>query len=275
MTRDGNGSPPPAGAGDGLLPIGEFARRSRLPASTLRYYDELGVLRPARVDPVTGYRFYDPTQLPTATLVVEMRRLGISPEVIGEVVAAPATAGVTTRLRRERRRVEAELRERAAALADLDRLIAGLAAPADGVVERRDRPAMPVVAVRGDVRSERAAVDLRRLMVQVRTRTRSEGQPDPSWYGAVFPLDLPDDPVVATVFGAPASGAEPAADATTLPAMACATVERVGDDTLASTYDSLLTWIAAQGCAAEGPVVEEYLGDRRAPRTRISVGLGS
>lgn len=275
MTRDGGASPPAAGAGDGLLPIGEFARRSRLPASTLRYYDELGVLRPARVDPATGYRFYDPAQLTTATLVVEMRRLGISPEVIGEVVAAPARAGVTTRLRRERRRVEAELRERAAALADLDRLIAGLAVPADGVLGLCDRPAMPVVAVRGDVRSERAAVDLRRLMVQVRTRTRSEGQPDPSWYGAVFPLDLPDDPVAATVFGGPAIDVVPAEDATTIPAMRTATVEHVGDTALASAYDGLLAWIAAQGCAAEGPVVEEYLGDRQAPRTRISIGLGS
>jgi len=37
--------------------IGEFARRSRLPPKALRLYDELGLVRPARVDTASGYRF--------------------------------------------------------------------------------------------------------------------------------------------------------------------------------------------------------------------------
>lgn len=41
--------------------IGEFARRSRLSVKALRLYDELGVLAPARVDTVSGYRYYDPS----------------------------------------------------------------------------------------------------------------------------------------------------------------------------------------------------------------------
>lgn len=52
-----------------LLTIGAFARGSRLSAKALRLYDELGLLTPARVDPVSGYRFYDPAQLERARLV--------------------------------------------------------------------------------------------------------------------------------------------------------------------------------------------------------------
>jgi protein phosphatase len=61
----------------GLLTIGAFARASRLSQKALRLYDELGLLTPARVDPVTGYRFYAPEQLERARLVAWLRRLGM------------------------------------------------------------------------------------------------------------------------------------------------------------------------------------------------------
>ena len=43
----------------GLVSIGEFSRLSRLSPKALRLYDELGLLVPDHVDPVTGYRVYD------------------------------------------------------------------------------------------------------------------------------------------------------------------------------------------------------------------------
>ncbi|MGW5127044.1 MerR family transcriptional regulator [Streptomyces sp. NPDC004069] len=61
----------------GLLTIGAFAKASRLSPKALRLYDELGLLTPARVDPVTGYRFYAPEQLDQARLVAWLRRLGM------------------------------------------------------------------------------------------------------------------------------------------------------------------------------------------------------
>lgn len=61
----------------GLLTIGTFAKASRLSPKALRLYDELGLLSPARVDPVTGYRLYAPEQLDQARLVAWLRRLGM------------------------------------------------------------------------------------------------------------------------------------------------------------------------------------------------------
>ncbi|MFI0819372.1 MerR family transcriptional regulator [Streptomyces sp. NPDC021098] len=61
----------------GLLTIGAFARASRLSPKALRLYDELGLLTPARVDPHSGYRLYDPAQLERARLVAWLRRLGM------------------------------------------------------------------------------------------------------------------------------------------------------------------------------------------------------
>ncbi|NEB55000.1 MerR family DNA-binding transcriptional regulator [Streptomyces griseus] len=75
-----------------LVTIGEFARLSRLSAKALRRYDELGLLRPALVDPVNGYRYYDPAQAEGARLVAWLRRIGMPLSRIGRVVALDAGA---------------------------------------------------------------------------------------------------------------------------------------------------------------------------------------
>ncbi|MFF4249111.1 protein phosphatase 2C domain-containing protein [Streptomyces sp. NPDC001822] len=61
----------------GLLTIGAFAKASRLSRKALRLYDEVGLLTPARVDPVSGYRRYAPEQLEQARLIAWLRRLGM------------------------------------------------------------------------------------------------------------------------------------------------------------------------------------------------------
>ena len=75
-----------------LLTIGAFARASRLSPKALRLYAELGLLPPARVDPVSGYRLYDPAQLERARLVAWLRRLGMPLARIREVCALPPDA---------------------------------------------------------------------------------------------------------------------------------------------------------------------------------------
>ncbi|MDT9698113.1 helix-turn-helix domain-containing protein, partial [Streptomyces sp. P17] len=76
-----------------MLTIGAFARACRLSPKALRLYDELDLLRPARVDPETGYRYYALAQLERARLVAWLRRLGMPLARIREVCAlAPETA---------------------------------------------------------------------------------------------------------------------------------------------------------------------------------------
>ncbi|MEU6848479.1 MerR family transcriptional regulator [Actinacidiphila alni] len=57
--------------------IGEMARSSGLSVSALRFYDGAGVLVPARVDPVNGYRWYGPEQFEEARLLARLRRAGM------------------------------------------------------------------------------------------------------------------------------------------------------------------------------------------------------
>ncbi|WP_067648159.1 MerR family transcriptional regulator [Nocardia harenae] len=60
---------------DELMPIGEFARRSGLTASALRFYADTGVLLPAEVDAVTGYRYYAAEQVERAGVLRRLREM--------------------------------------------------------------------------------------------------------------------------------------------------------------------------------------------------------
>jgi DNA-binding transcriptional MerR regulator len=57
--------------------IGKFAYLSGISAKTLRFYDEIGLLRPAAVDARTRYRFYRPQQLGEAASIIALRELGM------------------------------------------------------------------------------------------------------------------------------------------------------------------------------------------------------
>ncbi|MEV4519914.1 MerR family transcriptional regulator [Micromonospora tulbaghiae] len=69
-----------------LRSIGELARASGLTVSALRFYDRSGVLAPAQVDPVTGYRWYTEEQVDPARLVAGLRRVGMPLTGIAEAL---------------------------------------------------------------------------------------------------------------------------------------------------------------------------------------------
>jgi len=66
-----------------MLKIGEFSRLSQVTVKTLHHYDELGLIKPAHIDPVTNYRFYEVEQLPRIHRIIALKEMGLSLEQIG------------------------------------------------------------------------------------------------------------------------------------------------------------------------------------------------
>ncbi|OQD55778.1 MerR family transcriptional regulator [Streptomyces phaeoluteigriseus] len=83
---------------EALLTIGAFAARARLSAKALRLYDRLGLLAPAQVDEVSGYRYYRAGQVERARLVAMLRQLDMPLARIAEVVDAADGAEAAERL---------------------------------------------------------------------------------------------------------------------------------------------------------------------------------
>jgi DNA-binding transcriptional MerR regulator/predicted transcriptional regulator YdeE len=69
-----------------MIKIGEFSKLVQVPVPTLRYYDQVGLLKPVEVDRFTGYRYYSASQLPRLHRILALKGLGFSLEQIGRVL---------------------------------------------------------------------------------------------------------------------------------------------------------------------------------------------
>ncbi|AEG59387.1 MerR family transcriptional regulator [Desulforamulus ruminis] len=61
-----------------MFRIGDFSRLNKISIHTLRYYDELGILKPAKIDEQTGYRYYSAEQLPRLNRILLLKDVGFS-----------------------------------------------------------------------------------------------------------------------------------------------------------------------------------------------------
>ncbi|NDJ85373.1 MAG: MerR family transcriptional regulator, partial [Chloroflexi bacterium] len=91
-----------------MFKIGEFSRISRVPAKTLRYYDEIGLFSPTTVDKFTSYRYYSADQLPRLNRILALKHLGLSLTEIARLLDEQVNAA---ELRAMFRLKEAELRQ--------------------------------------------------------------------------------------------------------------------------------------------------------------------
>jgi DNA-binding transcriptional MerR regulator len=74
-----------------VIKIGEFSKLVQVSVATLRYYDQVGLLKPVAVDQFTNYRYYSTNQLPRLHRILALRGLGFSLEQIGAVLAEGLT----------------------------------------------------------------------------------------------------------------------------------------------------------------------------------------
>jgi DNA-binding transcriptional MerR regulator len=61
-----------------MYQIGEFSKINKITVKTLRYYDRVGLLKPAFVDDDNGYRYYSSEQLPIIHKIIALRQMDFS-----------------------------------------------------------------------------------------------------------------------------------------------------------------------------------------------------
>ena len=70
-----------------MLKIGDFSKLSRVSIRMLRYYDEIGLLKPAEIDRFTDYRYYSESQLPTVCRITALRDMGFKLAEVSAILA--------------------------------------------------------------------------------------------------------------------------------------------------------------------------------------------
>jgi DNA-binding transcriptional MerR regulator len=75
-----------------MFSIGEFSKLARVTIEALRHYDSLGLLKPAKVDPFTGYRYYSAKQLMSLNRIIALKEIGFSLEEIARILQDKLTS---------------------------------------------------------------------------------------------------------------------------------------------------------------------------------------
>ena len=117
---------------DDRLSIGQLAQQTGIAPSALRYYDELGLVRPA--DRISGQRRYDPSTVAVVGVILMLREVGFTLKEIGQMVAGRSSAPTDWRDLATRKLREIEERIAKAQTAKLA-IEHTLACPRDNILE--------------------------------------------------------------------------------------------------------------------------------------------
>ena len=99
-----------------MLTVGNFAILCACGPRTLRYYDRVGLLKPAMVDEWTGYRYYEESQLSDYRRIRDLQSAGFTIGEIRALLHAPEED-----VRAALRRKQDELEEKQRRLAELQK----------------------------------------------------------------------------------------------------------------------------------------------------------
>ena len=251
-----------------MFSIGDFARHGRVSVRMLRHYDAIGLLRPARVDPATGYRSYQADQLARLNRIVALKDLGFTLEQVGSMldkqVTGPELRGML-RLRHAElaTQIEADtarLRQVEARLSAIES--EGRMPSAD--VQIKTLPAVRVAeltATAAGYSPEHITPVIQPLYGDLIGRLARAGVPI-TGHGIAYYQDAVDGGVTVhaavTVVADPSDGYDFAI--LDLPRVEAATVVHRGPmDNVLGTYDALAHWIEANGYSSAGPAREFYL----------------
>jgi DNA-binding transcriptional MerR regulator/effector-binding domain-containing protein len=246
-----------------MFSIGEFARLGTVSVRTMRHYDEIGLLQPAKVDPETGYRSYAPSQLGQLNRIIALKDLGFSLTQADKLLSGITVGELRGMLALRRAQLEQKLEEYTTRLreveARLDYIEGENAMPADDITAKKI-PAMGVVAIGGTapgIGPEHA------VSVVNRSRALFEelniaGLATVTGPFIVFFADHDSDE--ATIYLAlpvaePPAELPPPAQYMVLPAIEAATAVRNGraSSIYPAVYHDLVHWADAHGFQTSGP----------------------
>jgi DNA-binding transcriptional MerR regulator len=248
-----------------MIRIGDFSRLARVSVVTLRHYDDLGLLTPARVDPETGYRYYTPDQLPRLNRILALKELGFSLEQVARLLSAELPAAqIRGMLVLQRAQLEQQVREQRARLAAVEARLQHIereGAPlAYDVVVRPVEPQL-VASIRRRVPGPEA---IERLFEEVeayaaRHHVRAPHPPLTLFHDAEYrEQDLDVEVAVPLSSRAPDCAPVGVHELPAVPHMACV-VHAGSYATIGQAFDDLLGWVGTQGYHAAGSHREVYL----------------
>jgi len=248
-----------------MFKIGEFSKLSHVTVKTIRYYDQIGLLEPARVDPNTGYRYYSARQLPRLNRILALKGLGLSLEQIRELLDEELPPDqIRGMLRLKELEIRDHIQKEQNRLNRVEQVLRQIEKeeqmPAQQV-SVKSVPALRVCSLRDTIPTYSAVGELFEEMFAFlgKNRLQPAGPPVGLYHDPEYQEQDPDVEIAVPVSGSGADSSRiefrklPAVDE-----MAC-TFHEGGYGTIGAAYSGLMEWIEDSGCQIAGPVREVYL----------------
>ena len=245
-----------------MYKIGDFSRLSRVSVKTLRYYDEVGLLKPVKVDRFTGYRYYQVEQLPRLNHILALKDLDFSLEQIAQLLDGGLSASqLTALLEQKRLEIEQQLSQDQERLRRLEARLKQIeqenSMPTYDIVIKKIAP-VQVASVRDIIPSYPEQGHLwDELYRNLDTQASTFSEPCLTVYHS-------DEPEIDAEVCQPLTGpAKPhgRVQVHELPAVeSMAVVMHHGPFvTIGQAYDAIIQWVQANGYRINGPCREIYL----------------
>jgi DNA-binding transcriptional MerR regulator len=254
-----------------MFRIGEFAQIAQVSGRQLRFYDQLGLLRPAHADPQTGYRYYSIRQLPRLNRILALKELGLSLQQIAPLLANEISpAELRAMLTMKRAQLEQSLSEEQARLRHIESRIAQI--DREGRIEDYDVvlksvPSAPFLSLRSSFDSMADVVPMVRAIAEEGARqigsavrdklivvARNDLEDEKLDLEIGFSLTRPSNAKVRIA----GSRVLQAGELPAVPAMA--TIVRPGTNAQSHTsFGAIGTWIEANRYEIAGPCREVFL----------------
>ena len=246
-----------------MFKIGEFSRLSLVSVKALRYYDELGLLKPMRVDEFTGYRYYSASQLARLNRILAMKDMGLSLEQIALLLdKEPTPDEIRGMLRLKQVELHQQLAEGQARLARIEAWLQAFeqetTMPTYDVILKKVAP-VKVAQVRGIAPSmEQLGPTLDGLFNQVIAYVSQQGANFAGPAITVYYSMEENDHDIGVGACMPFEGSLPGneqVEVVTLPAVEtmASTIHHGPFSTLNQAYNDMLKWIEANGYRISGP----------------------
>jgi effector-binding domain-containing protein len=248
-----------------VFKIGEFSKLSQVPAKTLRYYDQIGLLEPAEVDRFTGYRYYSARQLPRLNRILALKDLGLSLAQIAQLLESDLPVGhIRGMLQLKQVEIQQQMEDERVRLARVEwrlKRIEQEESMATQEVVLKQIPAVTVASVRDTIPSYG---DIGQLYGEVfgHLGRHGIGPAGPAiglYYDQEYrEADVDIEAAVPVSGTVPAVGRVQVRELPVVDSMACI-VHEGSFDTLGATYGQLMGWIEASGYQICGPCREVYV----------------
>lgn len=243
-----------------MLTIGEFSRLCHVSSRMLRYYDAIGLLRPAHTGAENGYRYYDSAQLPAVMQIETLKGYGFPLSEITELLTL-SREELAQRIHAKRLNAYGELNELRKTLRKMEDDIMKM--EGYNLVQEKyhvilmDTPPQRVFSIRKKINIAEAHELFQELLREMKLRgLKRSGATQMLYHGEEFSYENMDVEAQVQVSGEHG-------DVKEVPAQLCVATTHIGPyETVKYAYDAICAWMAQHPeYKTNGPAIERYLKD--------------